>query len=47
MSCEIAIEQLEKAYGRRLTKEEKERIKKIMHHKENSKHPKEEEAIAC
>lgn len=47
MSCRIAIQQLEKAYGRRLTKEERERIKRIMHHGKNSEHPKEEEAITC
>lgn len=47
MRCELSILQLEKAYGRRLTKEEKERIKRIMHHDENSEHPKEEEAITC
>lgn len=45
MSCELSIEQLEKKIGRKLTKEEKEQIERLLHHNEYSNCSTREECI--
>jgi hypothetical protein len=47
MVCELKILELERKLGRKLTKEEKDKVKYLMHHAESSEHKQEEEPIAA